>query len=252
MATSNDALDRVKAGNKGEKVSTKNLAVKSLEEIASLGVEEVGKKLARDTRKADSFGIEGGKMVHYLATQKPAGFKTIKKWVAHCTGIAIDGLLYKVAKSFGGLATNKSHGGVTEAEWDKVPCRWHIPTSSLLNYLEKEHKDDDLLRMECLEQVAVIMRTLPKDGSEKIRNILALLKPDEQGEGGGENESVEDPEEGPMTVDEMNAMAKRYHARIQDTDDIATLARAREVFEKLAAIADGRIFTINTPSEVAA
>ena len=244
-------LDKVRTAGKVGRIIMAEAVVCQYKTLAKLDTETLGKRLADKVVKADSTTLELGKIVVVLdQARDKSQYKTLKKWVKNVTGIEVQSEVYKAANSFAMVtfdtpAENAVFAGfITESEYDQTPIRWHYIVSSILNRLaHKDHKDDAILAAEVREQIAVVMRSLPKDGSEKLRGLLAALKGEED-EAGDENT--------PLTVEELSEIGKKLKNRIDITTDMAALAHASKVFAALSDYASGKCEAAPAPEMAAA
>jgi len=239
MVQSNlSVLDKVRTAGQAGTIAAEKRDIPSYKTLAGIASDVFGARMVEKVTKTESNTLELGKMAAILDSKRDtATYKTLKKWVKHVTGIEMPSEVYKAALSFSMVTFNEPAkdsvfaGYIVEAEYDQTPVRWHYVVSSILNQLaSKEHKGDAILAAEVREQVAAIMRGLPKNGGEKLKALLSALKPPES-EAGSETE--------PLTVDELTEIAKRLKTRLDLTKDMPTLEHASNVFNALGAYSAG-------------
>lgn len=189
-----------------------------------------------------SVEMEIGKMLVVMDEQR--GDKgTLQSYVRKEVG-EISSTAYKVAVAWGMVGTG--FGFVEENEFDQIPVRWLIVVSAILNQLGKEPaKNDETLVIGTREEVAIVLRTRPKNGYDTLRSIKKCLTPakeesaeDGDAEGEGEENAEQKGEKFPLLSAEM---LKALKNALSDCSDPALLELMKNGFSALSAIAEGQL-----------
>jgi hypothetical protein len=233
-AQSSSVIERLESAGIGGKITVLPSAeVPSIADLRKLDDREIGTKLAVAARKMDSDTLENGKLVFVLKERQPESYKTLKKWVKKITGIEARSELYKIAIAFRMVgvpgANGSLYGEITEPEFDRAPLRWMMTTAAILNKLDKDFANDEIVVAKCREQVALVYRTIPKAGGDRLKAILKSLNPQET--------EIEEDLLRPYTAEELVLLVKGIKTRLELTADAPVRELAAKAFAALAELA---------------